>query len=408
MIFKNIFSRNFLATLALAGVAFCITGCSEKTPEEKLAEAFSMMENQETSRAVLKLTEIAREHPDDPAADEANLILAKYYSGTGNGPKTLEFLNKVYESNEFNSPAAQEALMGLVAINAQLNDFESAETILKGAIEKAEDVATLDASDYQIQLAQLYLSWLDSNEKPAEGETMLQQMMLHHEENTVRGVARETLANYYRVQGLFEESNRIYDEYLEVYPEDSIRSQLEFAKVLNLYQSGKKEEALVQASEVQAQMLNELDTMEGMDKRMNHYRTLAINFQQLEQYDKAEQYFINAMGEKPMSLEALKMQFEIADMYIKATFRNMDEDLFNKGIDVLEQIISENPGTNIAISAEDQITQANTALGRVKEMIAAREAAEAEAAAQAEEGTTEVPVSGEADNDELPQAAPTE
>lgn len=346
-----------------------LLGCSEKTPTEKLEQAVELLQNNETSRALTTLIDLTKNHAEDPATDSARLLLARVYASQGNGPKALETLEKLFKEKSFQDPIGQEAFTGLLQLNAQIGDFEKAIGVIDQVL--ADDkISTSTVVELKIQRVNYLLSISDDDSKTTEGLTTLRSMMNTGEYASERGAARETLANYYRLTRDYDSSNQVYDDYLQLFPEDPIRLQLLFAKVVNDFAAGKKEEALLAAEKLELEFLAEVELMQSADEKFSHYRILAQNFLALQDFDKMEKYFLAAMGSKPMSLEALRTQFDIAEIFISNSMIHADKDLFQRGINVLEKIIDDNSNSNIAFTAEEQITKANQAFGYRQQQLA--------------------------------------
>ncbi|MGF1572275.1 MAG: tetratricopeptide repeat protein [Sumerlaeia bacterium] len=352
-------------------LAAFLTGCSEKTPSEKLDQVMVHLQNNETSRALTTLIEITKNNPEDPAAIEARLILARVYASQGNAPKALETLENLYEERSFNDEAGQLAFEGIVQINAQLRDFESAIDVIDGVLAQ-DDLTTSTALELNIRRVNLMFAISDNDAKTTEGINILNTMIETASDSGERGAARETLANYYRMIGDYEASNQVYDDYLKLFPNDPIRIQLFFAQAVNDFNAGKQEEALATAKKLEAEFVQEIESEESADKKFNQYKILAQNYLALGELDKTEEYMIAAMGSKPMSVEALRTQFDIANIFIRQSMNEADKVLFQRGIDVFEKIISDNANSNIAFTAEEQITQANQAFGMRQQQIQAQ------------------------------------
>lgn len=361
-----------------------LMGCSEKTPSEKLEQVFELLQNKETSRALTTLIDISKNHPDDPAAIEARLILARVYAQQGNGPKALETLENLYKERTYNDEAGQVAFEGLVQLNAQLQDYETAIGLIDDVLAN-DDLTTPTALELKIRRVNFMFSIRSDDSKTTEGINILTTMMSDSDDQAERGSARETLANYYRVIGDYESSNEVYDQYLSLYPNDPIRLQLLFAKAVNDYNSGKVDEALAQAAELEKEFIQEIESKKTADEKFSLYTILAQNFVALNELDKMEKYFVAAMGSKPMSVEALRTQFSIADIFIRKSLLEADKELFQRGIVILEKIISDNANSNIAFTAEEQITNANKAFGYRQQQLQAQASQAAELSAPAAE-----------------------
>lgn len=357
--------RNFFLSLGAASALF-LSGCSQPTPQEKLEEAMVLYQEGDVARAVLKFADVSKNHADDPAAAEANLILAQHNASIGNGDKSVEYLDIVIDKYDLGTIEYETAIEGKIAILAQLGDYETVDEILQEQVELNEGKHPNKALDYKLKLAQLNLSWPEDEVRNQEGHNMLETLMLEDEEAGNRGAARERLADFYRQTRQYEKSNEVYSTYLEKFPDDPISNQLEFAIALNTYQSGDKEGGLEKAVEIEEAILAEIEEQEEAQKKSDLYRVLAVNYKNMEDFETAEKYYKKSMGEVPMSNNAIRMQFEMAEMFITGGITQDNDDIFNRGIEILEQIITENPGTNIALTAEEKITQANQSLDQFR------------------------------------------
>jgi len=380
--------RIFFVSLGAASALF-LSGCSQPTPQEKLEEAVVLYQEGDVARAVLKLSDVSKNHADDPAAAEANLILAQHNANIGNGDKSIEFLDIILDKYDAGTIEYETAIEGKIAILAQLGDFETVDEILQEQVDLNEGKHPDRALDYKLKLAQLNLSWPEDEERNQHGHDMLETMMLEDEEAGNRGAARERLADFYRQIRKYEKSNEVYETYLENYPDDPISNQLEFAIALNTYQSGDKEGGLEKAVEIEEAILEEIEAQEEAQKKSDLYRVLAVNYKNMEDFDTAEKYYKESMGQVPMSNNAIRMQFEMAEMFIMGGIQKDEDEVFNRGIEILEQIISENPGTNIALTAEEKITQANQTLDQYRIRRAEYEKYLEEQQAQMEESSAE-------------------
>ncbi len=368
--------------LCLVGLlALGAVGCHKATPEERMAEAVQLLNTQQTARGVLKLKEIVREYPQDTETANAHMLLARYYVSEGNGMKALEELEAIYNGFDFTDPRVQNAIEGIVSIRSQLKDYEKAIAFLDEVAARYPETDVASRAQRMIDKADVLISWGDQ-EKVNDAVEMLQEMMLDNEEPVARGLAREHLANYYRQQENFEMSNQVYQQYLSKYPDDSIRPRLEMAIANNLYAMGKIDESNSYfdpaAKKIQEQVDEELDK----NKRTQMLMDLSSMYQSVERYDDAEKLLRRVMDENTHSSAAIQAQFSIARMYTLAGITKNDEDKFNRGIELYEQIKSENKGSNIEDNAQQLIDEAQ---GIYKQLKSEVERIKKEA----EEGATE-------------------
>lgn len=375
--------RACLLGLAAVSLVLVAAGCGSQTPEEKLEDAFHLIGQGQTARGVLRLQDLVRDHPDDPAAIDAHIALARYYSSDGNAPRALGHLTTVYENTRVTDGRNQEAFMGLVAINQFTGETDTAIELLRNHIEKFPETDTDSRSYFRIELGEFLLETAGegdekNQERYDEGYEILSTMMLEGEMPASRGRAREILARHHRQRGQFDESNAVYERYIAAFPDDAIRTELEIAMALNVYYSGETELGR-EMFEVAAEALK-LEIEEEIEQgvRARRLRELATYHQSIGDYERARELMEQIMAENIQSEIAIRTQFDIAGMYIEAGLRRLDDEKFERGAAVLEQIQRENPGTNIESTAAARLEQARQILENIRAHVAAMEAEELE------------------------------
>lgn len=373
-------------SVILVGGLLAMTACGRQTPEEKFREAAELVQQGQPHRGVLKFKEIVRDHPDDPIALDAQLMLARYYAREGNATSVLRELEAVYSKAPHGTPHHQEAFEGLIQIRLQIRDYEEALKMFEREMEvlPADDQATRAHLEIERAIVKLHLGndteTTGTAELAREGAETLRTMMIEAGEPEMRGVAREQLANHYRDTGDFQQSNDVYRAYLDAFPEDRIRTEIEMAMAMNDHAAGNTDEAFERFEQLADRYREDIEQELEKARKNQKRNALAQMYTQLEQYDKAEQELRRVMADNVLSPVAINAQFAIAQMYIFAGLGKEDDALFEKGIAVLEQIRRENEATNIAATAQTYIDQSRQALERLK---TAAEAEDADAAANA-------------------------
>ncbi|MDK2973465.1 MAG: hypothetical protein PWP23_3220 [Candidatus Sumerlaeota bacterium] len=358
----------------LAGAALLATGCSKPTPEEQMTEAVELIQQGQTARGVMKLKEFVRESPDDPLANEARLLLARYHASEGNATSALQQLQAVYDKAGPSDPLGAQALEGLVTIKQQIQEYDEALALLDEAREQFPETDQDSRGQIDIWKANLLLS---TNEPPRveEAIALLRDLTLEAPEKTTRGIARENLASYYRQNKMFAESNALYRDYIAAYPDDSIVPQLWLAIAINEHLAGNEDESAAifneWADKIKAKAEEELES----EVRGRKLLELAQNYAAVGRYQEAEDLMLRVMGENTRSRLAIETQFGIAEMYASAALQNQDDVFLEKANAILEQIARENKGTNIEESATRRTEELKSAMERYKEFLAQKEAA---------------------------------
>ena len=347
-------SRIGRVTLLIMAAALLMVACSKKTPDEQLVEAEKLLSERQTARGVIKLKELIRDSPDDPAAGTGRLMLAKYYTNEGNAQKALEQLQAVVDAFPAAGEQGQFALAGVISIRVQIGDFEGA----LASIDKALKAELPEASkgELQMQKANVLLQWASVSPEPKpelteQGTGILRDLMLNATEGTSRGQAREQLANLYRTRGEFQKSNEVYREYLQKFPGDTLRPHLELAMAINLSQAGEPKKARVLFDPAIKQMREAADAELDQQTQSRMLQDIARYYELMGDYEQAESVKKQIMGMFPMTQMAIDTQFDTARMYLQAG-------QIEKSVAILEQIKKENPETEIAKRADSWIEAA--------------------------------------------------
>lgn len=345
--------------VALCAAALGLAACSKPTPQETLAEALGLLNEGQTARGVLKLKEMTREHPDDPATRQARIYLARYYVREGNGTRALEELEAAFEGGDISDPTVREAGEGIVSIRAQLKDWEKSLEMLDRITAALPAEAAQDREAREIEKAGLLLAWGEEDEsRKAEGLGMLEKRALGSEDAAVRGTAREQLANYWRMRGEFEKCNEVYKSYIDKYPDESIRPRLELAMAVNLKRMEKTAEAdalyAPALEKLNAEAEAELDK-EARSRILDEAASMAEAYGDL---DRVEAIRRRIMGDNVGSQIAIQNQFRIAEMWAVAGIETKDAAKFDKGIAEFERIARDNANTSIGQTASDAIGNA--------------------------------------------------
>lgn len=346
-----------------------LTGCGERPPEEQFEESIRLLQEGSIARGILRLRDLVERHPDDPVAVEAHLTLANYYFGEGSFDRALEHFRAVRATVDPLDDRALMALDGMTAVLANMGELDEALAMVDATIELVPEDEESLAFMLRRSKADLLLA-ANEGERRGEGDAMLRAMMLEMDP-PFRHIAREHLASFYnRFVGDFEASNSVYAEYLEAFPDDELRPRLEMAMAINLRRADRQEDAEALFLPAAAAHRAAADAIEdNQEERNQALLELVSNYRAMGLFEQAEETMRTIMGENVRSLLAIQIQFGIAEMVI----REVGD--VERGIQLLEQIARENPGSSI----EDTATQAITQVRRIQEQIAAAEAAAAAA-----------------------------
>lgn len=356
------------ATFAAAIVALplLVTSCKKKTPEERLQEAQSLVsEQRQVPLGVLKLKEIIKEFPDDPSAIDARFMLAEIYMSLGrkeNMENAYEELEGVYTKLGLKDDRGVQAHQFASQVLFQMEERDKALAHAKEGLEKVED------GPAKIEMGFLYSQMslmAGSEEEKKAAEDFFLKTSLETEDAGFRGQAREMLADYYRRTQRFDDSNAVYDAYMEKYPKDEVNSQLILAKALN-YRLAGDEEKFEETFKLGSDKLHEQITAElNPETKVRMQRDTARLYEVAGKLDLAEAMLKTIMAENVGKMAAMEAQIGLGETFMRTG--NLD-----KAREIFESIRRDNPGTPMAQNADQAIKAID---GRVAEL--AKAAAEA-------------------------------
>ena len=111
---------------AFAGLTFILTGCSGKTPEERLERAALLMQQKDTLAATLEAREIIKKYPDHPKAVEAHVLLAQLYMTDGRPDEALTELETVLEKEPQTTQIGRDTLRNYLRVLQQMQRYDQA------------------------------------------------------------------------------------------------------------------------------------------------------------------------------------------------------------------------------------------------------------------------------------------
>lgn len=374
-IFAPIFRLKVVLMTSILLVAFLVSGCGRKTPEDKLAEAQQLLQERQTPLAILKLRDLIREHPDEDAAIDARFGLAMIYTQLGreeNLEAARDLYRQLYEMLGVRDERGLEAFSQLIMAKLEKENFDGAFEMIDKVIDDLADDPQFQ-TQMKIQRAMLQLL-SEEEEKVDQGVEFLMATMVEHEERPMRGQTRELLARHYREEGRFEESSAVYTHYLEHFPDDPIKPMLVLTMAINSKLAGDTESKERYLAEGKALMEEKIEEELNLNRRAEHLNDLAQLLTVAEDFDGAEEAYRRIMADQPATRTALDAQFAIGQMYLNANELDKAEALFL-------QIKRENANTPVEEMAERGVNY----VAQMREYLAAQEAAaEAEAAGEEE------------------------
>jgi len=377
--------RVALIGLMIPGV-IGLAGCKRKTPQDRLDDARELIQESQVSIGILKLGDLVSTYPDDPAAIDARLTLAEVHMRSGqrgNMEKAIKELTAVYEKLGFTDQRGLMAHRTVTNIYFQLGEFDKAVAHSADSLVRAGNDASMK-EQLEILDASMHLA-LDDEAQQAKGRETLEQKMEGAAEEMSRHQSREILADYFRSKGKWEESNAVYQKWIDAHPDDRLKPQLLMAMALNYRRMNQEEKAKEVFTEGAAAQLAAIDAELDLNKRGEMLKTQATFYETFGDLESAEKIYLRIMSDLPRTRAAIEAQFAIGETYARAGNWDTAQATF-------EQILKENTGNEGMIQmAQQYIDRVAQAREGEKEMKAKAAADAATSPTLSQEATTTAP-----------------
>lgn len=335
--------RVLCALLALL-VLVAGVGCRKKTPDDRLRDIDDLFQKRNIVGAVLKCRDLIRDHPADPAANEARIRLAAYYYQTGDYDRMHEYLEQVYTQMGLKDTRALAAFFQDIQIYREQEKAEDGLKKIAWALEQFPNDSPT-TPELQMARADFYLI----TDTPEKGEELFRELMMTASVDMMRHQSREMLAQYYRDKEQWEKSAAVYADFVAAFPETPIRSELEIARGLALEKAGDPHgnardlfqrgmDALVKAAE------------EALDKEdaAARWETIGQYYLLAEKPQEAAALFEKVWKEYPETEIAPRAALRYTDLLVH--LKRHDE-----ALEVLEQIQTDNPMSRLGSEAQRRI-----------------------------------------------------
>ncbi len=324
-------------------LAVATTACRKKTPDEKFQEAQELFQEGKVVNAVLKAKELIKEHPDDPAAYEARIQLAFYYLQTGDPERAHEYLKEVYEGLGVRDPR------GFGALELDLRIYRMQEQVDSGLqlIDSTLEILPQD-SPTSAQLNLIKADFLLQTDDPATGEALYREIMLTSPIKGLRDQAREMLAQHFRETGEWEEMIKVYDDFVEAYPDTDLVPHFDVVRGIAKTKIGKEQEGLAQFEKgieaLKGRAAKELEKESAAEQ----WLTIAKYYLLAEKTDEAEETLAKVREEYPETQGAVQAGLLMGDLRVQ-------QNRLDDAIEIYEQVRQDHPLSSGAQQAARRI-----------------------------------------------------
>lgn len=338
-----------LVLALLFGTLLGLSACRQKTPEERLVEAQELLAERQVALAVRRIQDVIDEHPGEPITIDARFLLTQVYMSLGREDavrSAIEQLQAIAGITSVEDQAGQQALTMITELYLALDEPEAAIAHSASIVEQASGIPVLE--DEARIIHNILLLSAGDEEQMDEAREFLRGVIVEAESEPLRHQAREILADHYRRREMWQESNEVYDLFLDAYPGDPVNAQIMMAQALNLRQMEDAAAAEARFDEGAEAMLAHLEEEEDANARADVLRTLSQFYEAFERPDEAEEMLRRIMADQPATLAAINAQFGIGQL------RTRRGDL-DGAIELFRQMQRENPESDIGQTAESWV-----------------------------------------------------
>jgi tetratricopeptide (TPR) repeat protein len=201
--------RSFAFFVAALFIFSSLSGCQQRTPEERLQKAIELYQNRDTLGATLEARELIKKYPDDPKSVQAHMLLSQVYMSEQRPDDALAELDIVLQKMTQKDELGRMALKEYLYILQQQKRYKEAlETIDKYQKEYASDAGT-----------SLSLTGARAEVLGLSGETTESRNLLHHlaegtTEPAILKIYRDMIARTYMLEKNTTGATSFYEQEL--------------------------------------------------------------------------------------------------------------------------------------------------------------------------------------------------
>jgi tetratricopeptide (TPR) repeat protein len=344
----------FCFTILLLGLLLTVA-CSRKTPDELLDEANQLYQQKDVLSASLKYEDLLKQHPDSKEAAKAHIGLAM-----------CSMMDKDFEKARDQFSAAIKAFGGVGTPDGfrselmRLNSYVQENQPLKALSEALKTSDTLrgappEARDaFQLNLLELYM--LNKKEDQATSLCLVLLDKGPSEMNRHMPVL-EKLGQMSAVKKDFAGAAKVYQNYLDKYPDTPMRGIMLFGMAFYQKQGGLAAEAEKTLDLTEQQIKSDVSKALGANEKVQALQQLAKVQQFRARQDDARKTLEQILDKDkfPLPEQRQAAQMSIVDL-------EMGRNQPRQAIAVLETMIKENPNSQVSAGAQQMIQKINADL----------------------------------------------
>ena len=122
--------------IVLTVAALVMGGCMQKSPQQRLERAETLLQQQDTLGARLECQDIIGKYPSAPETPQARLMLAQIYANEQQPDEAIGELKQVMASTSQETQIGQIALQGIVGLEIQRGHTDKALEVIDGVLNK--------------------------------------------------------------------------------------------------------------------------------------------------------------------------------------------------------------------------------------------------------------------------------
>ncbi len=336
----------FTILILIVGILLPI-GCAKKTPQDKLQEAQQALAKKDILSAIIILEEIVEQHPEDPAADEARILLAQANLISGDSQIAIQHLDYILKKHGLLSPHGNIAFNLKLAAYEQEKQYDEALTFLASV---KEDLTTTG-----MVLLQLNFAEADFYHKKGDLEKaidILKNIVERATDEETMMRALERAVAIYEAEKNYEAAVELYENFLDSHPDVTFKHLLIGGIAFYHDKLGNHEKADALYNEAIEGFEKSIEEAAASEEKVVFMIQLGKLYTLRKEYDKALEIYEKVITDFPSDRQVPSVMMETA--WVLSEKKD-----YNRAISVLNQMIQRYPNTPISQSAMSMVQYIN-------------------------------------------------
>ena len=342
-----------MKTIKTIGIFFLIVvvlfiGCAKKTPQDKLEEARQALRKKDVLAAIIILEEILEKYPDDPAADDAHILLAEANYASGDMETCRKHLDAIINKYGLTHPKGAMCFFNKLVTYQKLKQWDDGIAFIKGMI---DDTKTTGPIYWQLHLSLGDFYKMKGDKRSAI--KIFKQISEQAQDESSIISAIEARVGIYESDKDYKSAADVYASYLASHPDTPLKNILLAGMAYYQEKMGNHDKAESIYAQAIKGFEENIQSALTDEQKVDNMLQLAKLYTLKTDYKQALVMYDKVLKEFPSNQRVPTILLEEARLY--AQQKNYD-----RARQILNQILRRWPRTPIARTATQMIRFINT------------------------------------------------